>query len=408
MQAELISTGAELLNGRTVNTHAQRLGRALGALGLRLVRDTTVADDRTAIAEAVSSALRRAPLVFISGGLGPTCDDVTREALSDALGRRIVTDAATLEGLRVRYEHMGRSLTESRARQAQALEGAVVLANSVGAAPGQRIEIDGRTLFVLPGPPREFEAVLEEGILPWLRLRFPDARPLPERLFLVCGFGESDVIERFEQAGFEAGALELAYCAAPGNLEVRLTGAGPADATLVEEKAAQVREILGEAVFAETRRDLAEVVGEQLRRAGATVATAESCTGGLLGARLTAFAGSSDYYLGGVIAYANEAKIRELGVPEELLARDGAVSEGVACAMAEGVRRRFGATHALSITGTAGPDGGTPEKPVGTVWIGLADAAGARAELHRFVGDRALVRQWSTQMALNMLRLTLG
>lgn len=408
MHAELVATGDELLNGRSVNTHARRLGEALGALGIELARETTVRDDRAAIAGTLREALARAPLVFVTGGLGPTCDDLTREALSDVLGRPIVMDQPSLERMQRRYAAAGRSMTASRERQALVISEADVLSNSAGAAPGEQLEAgDGRVIFVLPGPPREFEAILTEHVIPRLRALYPDARPRPCAIFMVCGPGESDIVDRLADGGFDPGPLNLAYCAAPGALEVRLTGQ-PGEEHTVAHAAQKLRELLGDDAYAESRRDLADVVGDRLRARRATLATAESCTGGGLGARMTAITGSSEWYLGGVIAYANEAKLRELGVPESVLAAHGAVSEPVACAMAEGVRRRFGSDYGLAITGIAGPSGGTDEKPVGLVWIALADAVGGAAVKSRFPGDRESVRQWSAQHALDLLRRRLG
>ncbi len=408
MTAEMVATGDELLNGRSVNTHARRLGEALGELGIELARETTVRDGRDVIAGALRDALARAPLVFVTGGLGPTCDDLTREALSDVLGRPIVMDAPSLDRINQRYAAIGRPMTASRERQALVIAGAEVLANSAGAAPGERIDApDGRVIFVLPGPPREFEAVLAEHVLPWLRARWPDARPRPRAIFMVCGPGESDIVDRLADAGFDPGPLNLAYCAMPGALEVRLTGA-PGEERAVARAAEALRALLGADAYADARRDLAEVVGRRLRARRATLATAESCSGGGLGARVTAIAGASEWYLGGVITYANAVKTRELGVPESTLTADGAVSEPVARAMAEGVRRRFGADYGLAITGIAGPTGGTAGKPVGLVWLALADAAGTVAVSRRFPGDRESVRQWSVQHALDLLRRRLG
>lgn len=402
--AELVATGVELLNGRSVNTHARRLGEALGTRGISLARETTVPDDRAVIAGALREAMDRVPVVFVTGGLGPTCDDVTREALSDVLGRPEVEDAPTVEVLRARCESRGGALTPSRRRQARVLAGAEVLANAVGAAPGMRIEAPGgKTIFVLPGPPPEFEAVLESGVLPRLAALFPMLRPLPTRVFMVCGAGESDIVERLERSGFDAGPLSLAYCAAPGALEVRLDGR-PGQEDEVRTRGDRLREILGADVYAGTREDLAGVVGRLLKERGYRLATAESCTGGLLGQRITAVAGSSSWYLGGVVAYANEVKVHMLNVPADVIRNRGAVSEEVARSMAAGARRRFGADVALATTGIAGPDGGTEDKPVGTVWMALADAAGTAACVRRFPGDRDMIRAWSAQHALDLLR----
>ncbi len=401
--AELVATGTELLIGRTVNTHTQRLGRALAPLGIVLERETTLRDDRAAIATAVRAAVGRAQIVFVTGGLGPTCDDLTREALADALGRKIVHDATALARIRARSSRLGQAMTDSRARQADILEGAAALSNSVGAAPGQRIDLGShRVLFVLPGPPREFEAILGEHVLPWLRANLASS-PVPERILMVCGLGESDVIERLKAARFDPAPLDLAYCAGPGQLEIRLTGAPGAEAA-VATAAGRVKEALGDNVYAEDREDLVAVVGRRLHARGATVATAESCTGGLVAQLITSVPGSSAWYRGSVVAYANDVKTSLLGVPADLLAAHGAVSEPVARAMAETARRALGTDFAISTTGVAGPDGATPEKPVGLVWWALAGADGTSAHTRRFPGDRDLIRRWTAQYALDLLR----
>ena len=400
---ELVSTGAELLNGRTLNRHAQTLGDHLGRLGLRLARDTTVPDDLAQISEALSSALRRADVVVVSGGLGPTTDDITRDAVAAVLHRKIVLDLPSAEAMKARYRRLGREATPLSERQALVLDGAVVLPNSAGMAPGERVEADGKTIFILPGPPREFLAVLTEHVVPWLRQHVAPAIPPRERIFLVCGLGESDIAVRLEQAGFPPPGLQVAYCASCGRVEVRLLEEGAADGAL-ERAAEVVRKELGSAIYSEDRSDMAEVVGRLLASRGKTLATAESCTGGWIGQRLTAVAGSSAYYVGGVIAYSNAVKTDHVGVPVEVLDSVGAVSEETALLMAHEVRERFHADYGVSVTGIAGPSGGTPEKPVGLVCMAVADAAGSISQSRRFTGERGWIREWAVQFALDLLR----
>jgi nicotinamide-nucleotide amidase len=400
---ELISTGSELLSGRTVNTHAQTLAQKLRPLGLNLTRDTTVPDDRAAIAEAVRDALARVDLVFVSGGLGGTSDDLTRDALAQLTGAKLVRHAASLAALEKRYAAMARPVTEVARRQVMVLEGGEGLLNPVGLAPGMMLPHDGKTIFVLPGPPREFVGVLETGVLPRLgKMGRPVFQGL-EKLFLCTGLGETEIAERLEKIGLPTPEIEVGYCASAGQIEVRLAAA-PEHARLLETQAVAVRTALGAAIFAEERIGLEEAVGRLLTAQHKTLAVAESCTGGLIGHRLTQIAGSSAYFLGGVIAYANESKIRELGVARELLERHGAVSEEVARAMAAGVRTRFGADYGVATTGIAGPEGGTVEKPVGTVWLAVADAAGTVAKLRCFPTTREHVKLWSSQQALDLLR----
>ena len=402
---ELVTTGNELLNGRTVNRHANTLGEQLSRLGLSLARDTTIPDRIDVVVDCVSSALKRADIVFVTGGLGPTSDDITREALSTLLARKIVPDQASLETLKQRYARLGRVVNESVARQIQVIEGAVVLSNSAGAAPGQRIELDNKKIiFVLPGPPREFNAILNEHAVPWLRTQIVPEECLVRKIYMICGLGESDVAVRLgDGVSFPPAGVSVAYCARPGCIEVRLT-VPEKNMDALKAASEKVRKILGRHIFAETNLLMEEVLGRLLTEHKATLATAESCTGGYLGHRITSVSGSSSYYLGGVVAYSNEVKIRELGVKKETLEKCGAVSEETAREMADGVRTRLGADYGLSVTGVAGPEGGTPEKPVGLVFVGLADKTASWARKFSFAGDRMVNKEWSSQMAMDLLR----
>lgn len=404
--AELVSTGTELLSGRVANTHAQDLGRYLAECGLSLSRDTTVPDDPAAIEGAVCGALDRVDVVFVSGGLGPTPDDITRDALARALGRRVVTDGPALEVIRRRYESRGRTFTDAAARQALVVEGAVVLSNPVGIAPGERLDLDGKSLFVLPGPPREFRAVIEAHILSWLKREFSDVTAPPSRLFLLAGRGESDLVTEMDQLGIPPEGVEARFCARPACLEVCLVAdsAGHVAEALVERAAVAFQNLVGADAFAEEPMAMEEVVGRLLKGAGRRVAVAESCTGGLLGHRLTSVSGSSSYFAGGVIAYDNAVKTEWLGVAPAVLEREGAVSEPVAALMAGAVRERFAVDYGLGITGVAGPTGGTDGKPVGLVFIGLASASGVVVRQFQFSGDRSNVKFHSSQRALDMLR----
>ncbi len=399
---ELVSTGGELLSGRTLNRHAQLVGERLGALGLDLVRDTTVPDDAEAIREAVAGALRRVRVVLVTGGLGPTPDDLTRDVIAEMAGRAVVEDAATAAWLEKRLRQMGRRFTPQARRLARIVEGAEVLPNPVGAAPGQRVELDEGVVFLLPGPPDECRSVLEESVLPWLREHLAEARPRNRKLFLICGVGEADVQTMLESRGWP-GSVEVTYRAAPARVELGL--AAPVDErSALDAAAADVRRLLGAHIFAEERTELPAVVGDLLAEAGCTLATAESCTGGLVGHRITSIGGASRYYLGGVVAYANAVKEKELGVSAGVLESEGAVSEPVARAMAEGVRERFGADYGIGITGIAGPGGGTDEKPVGLVYIGIAAPGGSRVYRHVFPGQRGWIKEWSAMRSLDWLR----
>ncbi|MCX7005829.1 MAG: CinA family nicotinamide mononucleotide deamidase-related protein [Kiritimatiellaeota bacterium] len=403
LSVELVTTGSELLSGRTVNTHAQTLADKLHPFGLKLLRDTTVTDDLAAITDSVRGALERVDIVFVSGGLGGTSDDITRDALAQIVGGKLVQYPEALAALEKRYAAMGRPVTDVARRQTLILECGEGLLNPVGIAPGMAIPLGAKMIFVLPGPPREFLGVLETGVFPRLgKMGLPVFQAL-ENLLECTGLGETEIAERLEQIGLPTPEIEVGYCAAMGQIEVRLAAA-PANAAFLEEKTAAVRAALGAAIYAEMRIGLEEAVGRLLAAQKKTMAVAESCTGGLIGHRLTTIAGSSVYFLGGVICYSNDSKVRDLAVPRELIEKHGAVSEEVARAMAEGVRARFGADFGIAVTGIAGPDGGTPAKPVGTVWLAVADASGTVAKHRCFPTTRENVKLWSSQQALDLLR----
>ncbi len=407
LQAELISTGAELLSGRSVNTHARLLGERLARLGIALRRDTTIPDDLRTIQRVLQDAMQRVDLVFVSGGLGPTNDDITRQAVAEILKRRVVTDEASLRTLRERMRRAGRAMNAARERQAQIVEGATALSNAVGAAPGQRIEYADKVLFLLPGPPAEFEAVLDDHVVPWLREQLAGGTALRERILLVCGLAEADIVQRFEAADFPPAGIATAYCAGAGRVEVRLHPDSDTSEAALDQATDRAAALLGEAVYARERVELEELVGHRLKAQGQTLASAESCTGGLIGERITSVSGSSAWYLGGIISYADAVKVRELGVDSEVLAREGAVSDAVVRQMAEGVRTRFAADYGLAVTGIAGPSGGTADKPVGLVHIAVAHPDGTTAERHVFPGNRATVREWTCRAALMLLQKVL-
>lgn len=398
---ELVSTGAELLSGRTVNTHAQLLAQHLALLGLPLVRDTTVPDERAVLRAALAEALQRVSIVIVSGGLGATSDDITRDAVADLTGEPLVIHEPTRAHIRQRYEQTGRVWTETVSRNALIVSGAEVLSNRVGLAPGEMITWQDKLIVLMPGPPREFEAILVDHLVPHLRA-FVDEQPL-QHVFELVGIGESDVVRLLPETGFPGPGVGVAYCARPANVELRLS-ALPASAAEHARAVAVARERLGEWIYAEAPVDLEFVVIERLRKAGQSVAVAESCTGGLIGHRLTNVPGSSEVFLGGVIAYANASKTRELGVSAGLIETVGAVSSEVAIAMAEGVCARFGADYGIGVTGIAGPGGGSAEKPVGLVHIAVAAASGTLAKKFDFSGTRETIKERSAQMALDLLR----
>ncbi|MCB1101553.1 MAG: CinA family nicotinamide mononucleotide deamidase-related protein [Kiritimatiellae bacterium] len=398
---ELISSGSELLNGGTVNRHAQALGAALDAEGYTLSRDTTIGDQAEEIRDALSEALDRAEVVVFSGGLGPTGDDLTRGVVAEMLGCGVVMHEPSRLRIVERYRFRRKPLNNLVEQHALVVEQAEVLDNAAGLAPGELLRIGGAVLFLLPGPPSEFQAILTDHVMPFLRKRWP-CSPVRTIKFHVAGLGESDLLARMHEAKFPFEEINPSFRASPGQVlltlthpdEARLTHAGELVQSLLT-----VRELV-----ALSHDTVASVVADLLTGSGQTLAVAESCTGGGLGEQLTALPGSSRFFVGGVIAYANAVKESLLDVPAELLADQGAVSGPVAAAMAVGVRTRLGADWGVSITGVAGPGGGTDDKPVGLVYIGVAGPEGSVVREIRFGGSRSSIRNFAMRAALNLLR----
>ncbi len=406
MTVEVLNTGSELLLGEVINTHAAWFAKQIFPLGLRVSRQTTVPDG-PAIREALLESFARADVVLVTGGLGPTTDDLTREISAELLGMRLVPDEGVRAAIAARLAARGIPLRERMLRQTMVPVGATVLPNGNGTAPGLYLPARaGATfstphLFLLPGPPRELHPMFTTHALPILREL---AGGLPERecrIFRVVGMGESEVEECVGLSLTCDGRFEIGYCARPNEVDFRIIGS-KADLDDVQD---QILAALGSCLVSQRGEAIEEWVVGRLRASGRTVTTAESCTGGLLAHRITNVPGASEIFLQGFVTYSNEAKSRLLGVDPALLAAHGAVSEPVAAAMAEGARNAADADFALSLTGIAGPGGGTPEKPVGLVFIGLA-ARGEPAEVGRFSfpSDRETFKQLASQAALDRLR----
>jgi len=422
MRAAILAVGTELLGTDRLDTNSLRLTETLERHGVELVAKGVVGDDEASIGGEVDRLLGLAGLVLVTGGLGPTADDVTREAVARALGRTLDYDEAVAARIEEKFRGFGMRMPEVNRRQANVPRGAVLLDNPRGTAPGLRLDDDRGSVFLFPGVPSELEGMIVHDLEPWLAARSGGAGR--ERGVLkVASLPESTVEERIAPAYGEFGREAVSVLAKPGEIRIQFWAHGSAAErrARLDRMAARLEELVGPAAFTrDGDADLAAVVGDLLRRAGATLATAESCTGGWLGQRITAVAGSSDYYPGGVVSYSNRLKQAWLDVPAALLAEHGAVSEPVARAMALGARRRIGTTYALAVTGVAGPGGGSDDKPVGTVHLALAGPGSAAASdadgggrdggtvLHhrriRFPGDRERVRWMSTQLALEMLR----
>ncbi len=412
MQAVILSIGDELALGQTVDTNAAWLSARLAERGIGTLLHLTVADDRRAIVDALKLAVRDGDLVIVTGGLGPTEDDLTRLALAELLGVELVLDDQSVKRIAGFFERRGRPMVERNKVQAMCPAGARMLDNPVGTAPGIAAEYDGVTIWSVPGVPHEMRTLYARHIEP--QLPAEAGRVILSAKINTFGKGESDVAQRLGDLMARERNPKVGTTVSAGIVSVRIRSefATIEQAQRQLDRAIdQVQTCLGEIVFGRDETTLAQALGDLLRQRGRTLATCESCTGGLVGKMLTEAAGASDFYLGGWITYANTAKAR-LGVPMDLLERHGAVSEPVACAMAECAAVASGADEAVSITGIAGPGGGTDHKPVGTVWMALArrdptGAISAEAVRHMWPGDRATIRRRAALGALNMVRLAL-
>ena len=408
MIAEIVSVGTELLMGQIVNTDAQFLARRLAALGITMYRQSTVGDNPGRVKEAVREALSRADLVITTGGLGPTEDDLTKEMVAEALGLPMVRHDEVVEGIRRYFESTGREMTPNNLRQADFPEGARLMPNRKGTAPGCIAEKDGKRVAVLPGPPHELIDMYEQQLEPYL-LSLSD-QVIASRFLHIVGVGESIVETRLmDLFHWESPTLAL-YCA-PGEVTARLTvrcGKDVDPAPLLEPLEKEIRARLGESVYAEgLDASMPKTVVEMLTARRETVSVAESLTGGMLASRLVDVPGASAVLGESYVTYANEAKERLLGVSGETLRAHGAVSEQCAREMAEGCRRASGADWALATTGIAGPDGGTPEKPVGPVYIACAGRQGVVVKALKLRGDRTRVRSMTCLYAMDLLRVSM-
>jgi nicotinamide-nucleotide amidase len=414
MDLELVTIGDELLLGFTIDTNAAHLARELAGVGISIVRRATVGDDAADIASAVKDALDRTGAVITTGGLGPTSDDKTRPAIAALFGRDLVPDEARWDALRALWKERGRGeIPLSNRTQIMIPRDATVLANRHGTAPGIWLEDDrGRWCAMLPGVPREMRGMVADELMPRLTTRLRDTSlVIRSRTIRTTGVAESQLPDLLGSMASGVDELSLAYLPGQEGVDLRLTSrsrsAAEADAVLATV-AGELRSRLSRYAYGEDRTDLAEVVLTACGARGFHIGVAESCTGGLLGARLTAIPGSSSVVTGGVIAYSNDVKRDLLGVREETLSTHGAVSEAVAVEMAAGIRHRLGTEVGISITGVAGPSGGTDEKPVGLVWIGVDIAGTIRTHGSRFLGDRSEIRFRSTQAALDIVRRMLA
>ena len=406
MNAEIIAVGSELLTPQRIDTNSLYLTEELNALGVEVVTKSVVGDDRERLSATVRAAFTRSQIVILTGGLGPTEDDVTRDAVAAALGRSQAFRQEICDAIERRFRRMNRQMAEINRRQAFVIEGAEALRNDHGTAPGQWIEQSGRVVMLLPGPPNEMKPMFREECLPRLRKLLP-AQVIRTRVLRVAGMPESDLDQRISPVYTKYQNPVTTILAAPGDIQIHLRARCQSEAeaqSLLVELSSQIEALLGGRIYSKDGAPLEVVIGDLLRARSATLSVAESCTGGLLAERITSIAGSSDYFVGGFLVYIDRMKSALLGVDQQLLEEHTAVSEPAAQAMALGAQQRTGSTYALSVTGIAGPTGGTEATPAGTVFIGVAGPDACHAHRFRFLGDRARVRTLAAQTALDLLR----
>ena len=406
LTAEIIAIGSELLAPDRTDTNSLWLTEQLNSIGIEVKLKTIVGDDDSRLEETIRDAVKRSRVVITTGGLGPTEDDITRKVAARALNRRLFLDDSLLEAIRKRFQSFGLTMPERNSRQAMVIDGAEVLDNPNGTAPGLFIEHDDTLIALLPGPPREMRPMFENHVQPRLVSQTGQLRVV-RRVLRVAGMGESAVDERIAPIYTRYTNPQTSILFNKSEIEIQLTARGRTEAdaeVLLDKVSAELEAELGHSIFAFRGEKMEEIVGLRLSVGGYTIAVAESCTGGLIAERLTDVAGSSRYFLEGVVAYSNESKTRTIGVEPILLLEHGAVSAPVAEAMAEGIRKRAGTDFGLSVTGIAGPGGGTEEKPVGLVYIALASEVLTEHRKLRLPGDRQLIRWRASQAALDLLR----
>lgn len=407
MKSEIIVIGDELLIGQVVDTNSKWMASELNKQGWEVTRITTISDGADDIKEAISSAFSRVDVVLMTGGLGPTSDDVTKPVLCEYFGGKMIFDNAVYEQNMRYFAGRGLQMNESTRRQAEVPDVCTIIPNPVGTAPIMWFEQGSRVLVAMPGVPHEMRVAMKGDVLERLRRHYGDHDAILHRTLMVFRNTESGLSERL--ASFEAqlpSSIKLAYLPIPGVVRLRLTARGNDEASLLkilDEMVEKLRAILGDDIFCDEDTTLAGALGKILKQKGLTIATAESCTGGNIAHEITAIAGSSAYFNGSVVAYSNDVKQRVLGVSEEVLAANGAVSQPVVEAMATGVMQLANTTCAIATSGIAGPDGGTPEKPVGTVWMAVSCGEKVVSECMNFAGSRTYIIERATQRALMML-----
>ena len=406
MRAEIIATGSELLSGGVLETNSLFLSEELILLGIETVFKTVVGDDEKDMEEAFRRGMERADAVIITGGIGPTEDDITRKVIAKIVKKRLVLNEDALKAIHARLAGRGKEVLAANDRQALIPSGARLLQNPVGIAPGFFLPEEASFIAVLPGVPRELYSMFDQGLKQVLAERFTSRLFIRRKVLHSCGVSESAVNKAIQEV-LRGKQPKVGLCARETGVDIRIIAQGTSvehAQSLADRTEAAVREKLGDAVYAADGQSLEEVVGALLKQRRCRLAVAESCTGGLIGARITNIAGSSEYFERAVVTYSNRSKTELLGLPAELIERRGAVSAEVAAAMAQAIKESAKTEIGLSVTGIAGPGGGSEQKPVGLVYIGLAASQGVKTTEHRFLGDREQVRIKSSQMALDMVR----
>ena len=413
MNAEIIAVGSEMLTPHRQDTNSLYLTEKLNNLGVEVRFKCVVGDDAEALSAAAKLAMRRSDIIIFTGGLGPTEDDLTREAVADALGLKLQRDPELIARLEARFAKRGYKMTPNNAKQADILTSATVLTNRLGSAPGQWIagKYDGqeRLLMLLPGPPHELKPMFEAECIPRLRTRVP-TQHIAARTLKIAMMPESQVDARVAPIYKTYTDVETTILAGGGEIQLHLRCRKDSEEEAearVEELAEKIEDELGDAIFSRKGETIEQIVSYLLQMRSMTLAVAESCTGGLLAERITSLGGSSRYFIGGAVVYSNELKTQFANVPKALIDQHGAVSREVAAAMAEGIRKRCVSSYGVGITGVAGPSGGTEQKPVGLVYVALAGEEGTQVVERNFPGDRKHIRQFASQQALEMIRRAL-
>ncbi|MBM3211792.1 competence/damage-inducible protein A, partial [Candidatus Poribacteria bacterium] len=400
MRAELIFVGTELLLGQIVNTNAAYLGEKLAGLGVDLYHCSVVGDNLERIKDSIQYALKRSDLIVITGGLGPTFDDITREGIAEAIGRSLVYDPNVMTQIEAHFKRVNHPMLPMHSRQAYVISaGCQVIPNPVGSAPGLIIEVDGKWIIAMPGVPREMKRMCEDSIFAWIAEKAGKGT-IKSKVLKVCGMGESTVANELSDIVEKLSNPTIAYLAQPNEVSVRITAKSENTdeaERMIKEVADQIKSKLGDNIFAEDDLTMEQVVGSLLTERHSTLSIAESCTGGLISDRITDISGSSNYFQGTVVAYSNQIKADLLGVSKDDLNQYGAVSGPIAQQLAAGVRNLMKTDFGLGVTGIAGPTGATPEKPVGLVYTAIASKNGAYSKEFRFVGDRATVKRRASQ-----------